>query len=183
MSTLPLRDGFADRAHQIVRDRVLTALPDLRPRTRLVLGVLLEGARHYSTARRPLAQLGVPCQTIVSRFYRASLPSPRDLVCAAHLAVFRQALDSAPGLSAAQASAMLGRIPQSMFKTLVAYTGAGFTAFRAEWPVSRLLSPWLDTAWGAFDALRPDEVRVVLDAQAPLVAVPSELADQLMEAA
>jgi AraC-like DNA-binding protein len=64
---------------------ILSALGEVPPDTRLFFDALIRLAPEVPTARQLATRLGVRCTTLMSRFSRAGLPSPKSYLAAVRL--------------------------------------------------------------------------------------------------
>lgn len=156
----------ASRAIARIRGPVLTALGQPSEDAKLFFEVLVQVAPETSTARRLCRRLEVRPSTLMSRFARASLPSPKAFLAAVRLLHAAYLFDS-PGLSVADVVYRLDySSPQSFGRHVRGSLGITATEFRRRFPfvkavdrfVALMVSPYA-TIWRSF--------RPLTSAQAP----------------
>ncbi len=139
---------------------LLQALPDAPPDARLLLEVMIRLAPVTPTVRRLALRLHVRPSTLMSRFARAGLPSPKNYLAAVRL-LHAALLFEEPGLSIADVAYRLEySSPQSFGRHLRSMLGITSGEFRRRFPfpaaverfVELMLAPYRE-AWGLFHPL------------------------------
>jgi AraC-like DNA-binding protein len=153
-----LRD-LVGRPASPVAARILTRLvPALRPATgdvRTFFEAVARLAPVLPTVRRLARQLRICPSTLMSRFYRASLPSPKTYLAGMRL-VHAAHLFANPGLSVADVAYRLDySSPQSLGRHLKAMLGVTAGEFRRRFPFEVALERYVDLLITPYrDALR-----------------------------
>jgi AraC-like DNA-binding protein len=162
-----LRNAMCDDRirHAFMHEALKTVLADLA-RAR---GGCSDGAvRFFSTIFEPrvasskavAAHLGVRPSTLISRFYRAGLPSPKRYATFARLTWAAHFAETTDASYRAIAYRLGASSPQSFGRTLRAFLGVSSTEFRADFSAramldhfrAQLIAPYADIL-GAFDPL------------------------------
>lgn len=143
-----------------IQGPVLAALGQVPPDTRLFFEVLIRLAPDINTARQLADQLSVRSTTLVSRFNRASLPSPKSYLAAmrlVHAALFFER----PGYSLADVAYRLDySSPQSFGRHVRALLGITSSELRRRFPfptalerfIELMVLPYRET-WSTFQPL------------------------------
>ncbi|MDX2193518.1 MAG: helix-turn-helix transcriptional regulator [Gemmatimonadales bacterium] len=154
-----LVDHPASRATSAIQHAVFTALPVLPPDARLFLEAMIRHAPDHCTVRDLCARLGLRSTTLVSRFARHGLPSPKHHLSALRL-VHAAFLFQDRGLSVADvAYRMQYSSPQSFARHVRHFLGVSTTEFRRrhdfasvlERFIAQLVRPYA----GRWERLRP----------------------------
>ena len=153
------------RAVARIQGPVLTALGDSTRDTLLFFEVLIRLAPEVGTVRRLCRRLQVRPSTLMSRFSRAALPSPKAFLAAVRL-LHAAYLFESPGLSVADVVYRLEySSPQSFGRHVRASRGITATEFRARFPFARALDRFVThmiiphaTTWCVFNPLTPEAV-------------------------
>ena len=132
------------RAAARIQGPVLAALDDTPPDARLFVEAVIRLAPETPTVRRLSARLYVRPSTLMSRFARAGLPSPKTYLAAVRLLHAAQLFEE-PGLSIADVAYRLDySSPQSFGRHLRSMLGITSSEFRRRFPfplaVERFLS-------------------------------------------
>lgn len=147
----------ATHAGARIRGAILAALEDLTPDGRLFLEALVRLAPELTTVRALAAQLGVGTSTLVSRFARQGLPSPKAYLAAVRLlhasALFERGAQSVADV----AYRMEYSSPQSFGRHLRTLLGLTAGEFRRRYPfpdaldrfVQRMVVPYREE-WRGF---------------------------------
>ncbi len=147
-----LRDPTTPTASRI-RGRVLPELHGATPSCRVFFDAIIRLAPSTGTVRALADRLGVSTSTLMSRFFRARLPSPKRYLAAVRL-LYAAGLLSAPGLSIADVAYRLEySSPQSFGRHLRSVLGITAAAFRQRYDlelalgdfVARLIVPYRPT--------------------------------------
>lgn len=164
------------RAAARILARVTEALPDLTPDGRYFLETLVRSGSHLPVVRKLAAEIGVRPSTIVSRFARAGLPSPKSYLAGVRLVHAAHLFDS-EGMAIADVAYRLEySSPQSFGRHLRTMLGITCGEFRRRFPfavaadrfVRLLIAPYAE-AWSRFHPLeRVPEGRVLPDDPAAL---------------
>jgi AraC-like DNA-binding protein len=150
----------ASRGVARIQRPLLEALADAPPDARLLLEVMIRLAPTTPTVRRLASRLHVRPSTLMSRFARAGLPSPKNYLAAVRL-LHAALLFEEPGLSIADVAYRLEySSPQSFGRHLRSMLGITSGEFRRRFPfavaverfVQLMLVPYLD-AWRVFHPL------------------------------
>jgi len=122
---------------------ILTALADAPPDARLFFEALIRCAPHHLTVRQLARTLHVPSSTLLSRFQRAGLPSPKSYLAALRLLHAALLLEDA-GRSVADVSYRLEySSPQSFGRHVRAMLGVTASEFRRRLPFPVALDRFL----------------------------------------
>jgi AraC-like DNA-binding protein len=122
---------------------LLTALGDAPPDARLFFEALVRAAPHHVTVRHLARTLHLPASTLVSRFQRAGLPSPKSYLAALRL-LHAALLLEAEGRSVADVAHRLEySSPQSFGRHVRAMLGVTATEFRRRLPFPVALDRFL----------------------------------------
>jgi AraC-like DNA-binding protein len=150
----------ATRAAARIQAPVLAALADAPPDARLFMEALIRLAPSTPTVRQLAARLHVRPSTLMSRFARAALPSPKNYLAAVRLLHAAQLFEE-PGLSIADVAYRLEySSPQSFGRHLRSLMGLTSTEFRRRFPFPAALARFIDLmvtpyreAWETFHPL------------------------------
>lgn len=143
-----------------VQGPVLRALGDVPPDTRLFFEALIRLAPEVPTARQLADRLGVRCTTLMSRFSRAGLPSPKSYLAAVRL-VHATLLFERPGYTVADVAYRLDySSPQSFGRHVRALLGITSSELRRRYSfdlaverfVAVMVKPYLEV-WAGFRPL------------------------------
>ena len=152
----------ASRAVARIQGPILDALVEAPADTRLFIEAMIRLAPETPTVTNLAQRLYVRPSTLMSRFARAGLPSPKNYLAAVRL-LHAAYLFEAAGLSVADVSYRLEySSPQSFGRHLRAMLGVTAIEFRRRFPfpvalqrfVDLLIAPYL-TIWRAFRPLVP----------------------------
>jgi AraC-like DNA-binding protein len=122
---------------------ILAALADAPPDARLFFEVLIRSAPHHLTVRHLARTLHVPPSTLLSRFQRAGLPSPKSYLAALRLLHAALLLEE-QGRSVADVSYRLEySSPQSFGRHVRAMLGVTASEFRRRLPFPVALDRFL----------------------------------------
>ena len=144
-----------------IQGPVLTALPEVAPDTRLFLEAMIRFAPDTPTVRNLARRLGVRPSTLMSRFARADLPSPKSYLAAIRLLHAAQLFEDS-GLSIADVAYRLEySSPQSFGRHVRSLLGITSTEFRHRFPfpvaverfVTLLIAPYA-AIWERFHPLQ-----------------------------
>ena len=144
-----------------IQGPVLAALADVTPDTRIFLEAMIRLAPDTPTVRNLSRRLGVRPSTLMSRFARADLPSPKSYLAAIRLLHAAQAFEDA-GLSIADVAYRLEySSPQSFGRHVRSLLGITSTEFRHRFPfpvaverfVTLLIAPYA-AVWERFHPLQ-----------------------------
>jgi AraC-like DNA-binding protein len=117
-----------------IQGPLLAALAGAPPDTRLFFEALVRLAPETPTARELAARLGVRCTTLMSRFSRANLPSPKSYLAAMRL-VHATLLFERPGYTLADVAYRLEySSPQSFGRHVRALLGITSSELRRRFP-------------------------------------------------
>ena len=153
------------RAAAQIQGPVLTALGQATEDARQFFEVLIQVAPDTSTVRKLCRRLDIRPSTLMSRFARAGLPSPKGFLASVRLLHAAYLFDS-PGLSVADVVYRLDySSPQSFGRHVRASLGITATEFRRRFPfrkavnrfVALMVTPYVATL-RAFHPLTPDRV-------------------------
>lgn len=138
---------------------VLEALPSLPPDARIFLEVLIRVAPEVPSARTIAARLHLKPSTLISRFVRAGLPSPKTYLAAVRLLYAAQYFEGG-GRSVSDVAYRLDcSSPQSFGRTLRAMLGITPGEFRRRYPfpvaLSRFLAQLIAPYRGIWATFRP----------------------------
>jgi AraC-like DNA-binding protein len=143
-----------------IQQPVLIALGEVPPDTRLFFEALIRLAPDIPTARQLAERLGVRSTTLMSRFVRAGLPSPKNYLAAmrlVHAALFFER----PGYTVADVAYRLDySSPQSFGRHVRALLGITSSELRRRFPfgqaverfIGLMVTPYLET-WRGFRPL------------------------------
>ena len=144
-----------------IQGPVLSALKEVTPDTRIFLEAMIRLAPDTPTVRNLSKRLGVRPSTLMSRFARAELPSPKSYLAAIRLLHAAQLFED-PGLSIADVAYRLEySSPQSFGRHVRSLLGITSTEFRHRFPfpvaverfVTLLIEPYA-TVWERFHPLQ-----------------------------
>lgn len=139
-----LVSGPAPLAGARIQAPILELLADAPPDTRLFFEVLIRIAPTITTVRKLCTALQVRPSTLMSRFGRAGLPSPKSYLAAMRLLHASLMLEEA-GLSVADVAYRLDySSPQSFGRHLRALMGVSGTEFRRRFPFTVALGRYVD---------------------------------------
>lgn len=150
----------ASRAVARIQGAVLGALPILTTDGRLFLETLIRAAPETPTVRRLTSRLGTRPSTLMSRFNRAELPSPKNYLASVRLLHAAHLFESR-GLSIADVSYRMDySSPQSFGRHLRTMLGVTSSEFRARFPfpealarfIALMITPYAAT-WRTFHPL------------------------------
>ena len=134
----------ASRSVARIQAPVLEALGDLPPDARLFLEALVRLAPEAPTVRLLAHRLAVRPSTLMSRFGRAGLPSPKNYLAAVRL-LHASLLFEAAGLSVADVAYRLEySSPQSFGRHLRAMLGITASEFRQRFPFSAAMAHFIE---------------------------------------
>lgn len=127
-----------------IQGPIIAVLGDAPPDTRLFFEALVRLAPDISTARQLASELGLRSTTLVSRFCRAGLPSPKSYLAAmrlVHAALFFER----PGYSLADVAYRLDySSPQSFGRHVRALLGITSSELRRRFPFPIALERFID---------------------------------------
>ena len=124
--------------------RIIPALDGATPGSRLFFHTLIRLAPTVGTVRALARRLNVRPSTFMSRFFRATLPSPKRYLAATRL-VYATALFESRGLSIADVAYRLSySSPQSFGRHVRALSGLTAGAYRAAWTFDDALHDFCD---------------------------------------
>ncbi len=144
-----------------IQGPVLAAITDITPDTRVFLEAMIRLAPDTPTVRNLSKRLGVRPSTLMSRFARAELPSPKSYLAAIRLLHAAQLFEDS-GISIADVAYRLEySSPQSFGRHVRSLLGITSTEFRHRFPfpvaverfVTLLIAPYA-TIWGRFHPLQ-----------------------------
>jgi AraC-like DNA-binding protein len=128
------------RAASRIQGPVFDALPNLPPDARLFLEAVIRLAPETSTVRDLSRRLGVRPSTLMSRFARSGLPSPKSYLAAFRLLHAAQLFEDA-GLSIADVAHRLDySSPQSFGRHMRSLLGITSSEFRTRFPFPAALA-------------------------------------------
>ncbi|HEX9892101.1 MAG TPA: AraC family transcriptional regulator [Actinomycetota bacterium] len=134
----------ATRAAARILAPLLEAMPDLTPDARLFLEAMVRLAPSTPAVRTVARRLGISCSTLMSRFQRADLPSPKNYLAAIRLLHVSQLLDGG-GLSVCDVAYRLEySSPQSLSRHLRVSLGITATEFRRRFSFETAMGRFLD---------------------------------------
>jgi AraC-like DNA-binding protein len=143
-----------------IQGPVLLALGDVPPDTRIFFEALIRLAPDLATARMLADRLAVRCTTLVSRFARAGLPSPKSYLATMRLVHAAQFFER-PGYTVADVAYRLDySSPQSFGRHVRALLGITSSELRRRFPfdvavqrfIALMVEPYRDI-WGTFRPL------------------------------
>lgn len=143
-----------------IQGPVIQALGDVPPDTRLFFEALIRLAPDLASARHLTEKLGVRCTTLMSRFARAGLPSPKSYLASVRL-VHATLLFERPGYTVADVAYRLDySSPQSFGRHVRALLGITSSELRRRFPFAVALDRFIDLmvtpyreAWSRFRPL------------------------------
>ena len=150
----------ATRAVARIQGPILDTIPDAPPDARLFIEALVRLAPETPTVRRLAERLFVRPSTLMSRFVRSGLPSPKNYLAAVRL-LHASLLFEVAGLSVADVAYRLEySSPQSFGRHLRAMLGITASEFRSRFPfplaldrfVERMVLPYA-AIWREFHPL------------------------------
>ncbi|MGD8869498.1 MAG: helix-turn-helix domain-containing protein [Gemmatimonadales bacterium] len=122
-----------------IRGRVMPVLDDATPPCRAYFDALIRLAPVTGTVRAMAERIGVSCSTLMSRFFRAQLPSPKRYLAVVRL-LYAAGLFKAPALSIADVAYRLEySSPQSFGRHLRSVLGITAAAFRQRYTLETAL--------------------------------------------
>ncbi len=134
----------ASPAAQGILTRILPALAGVPEDTRLLFEAVVRLAPAVTTVRALARHVRVTPSTLMSRFYRVGLPSPKNYLAAMRL-LHAAYLFQNPGLSVADVSYRLDySSPQSFSRHLKVVLGVSAGEFRRRFPFEVALQRFLD---------------------------------------
>ncbi len=150
----------ASRAAARITARVLSALPELPADTRLFLEIMIRVAPTTPVARHLAGQARMRPSTLMSRFQRANLPSPKTYMAAIRLLYAAQYFENDALSVADVAYRLVYSSPQSLGRHLRAMLGITASEFRRRFTfdsaidrfVALLIVPFV-RQWMAFHPL------------------------------
>jgi AraC-like DNA-binding protein len=126
-----------------IQGPVFAALGPVPPDARLFLEALIRLAPELATARALTERLGVRCTTLMSRFARAGLPSPKSYLAAVRL-VHAALLFERPGYTVADVAYRLDySSPQSFGRHVRALLGITSSELRRRFPFEAALARFI----------------------------------------
>lgn len=127
-----------------IQQPVLLALGEVPPDTRLFFEALIRLAPDIPTARQLADRVGVRCTTLMSRFGRAGLPSPKSYLAAmrlVHAALFFER----PGYTVADVAYRLDySSPQSFGRHVRALLGITTSELRRRFPFEQAVTRFIE---------------------------------------
>jgi len=127
-----------------IQGPVLSALGEIPPDARLFLEALIRFAPDLATARELTERLGVRCTTLMSRFARAGLPSPKSYLAAVRL-IHATLLFQRSGYTVADVAYRLDySSPQSFGRHVRALLGITSSELRRRFPFEVALQRFID---------------------------------------
>jgi len=146
----------ATRAVARIQGPILDALADAPPDARLFMEALVRLAPETPTVRRLADRLYVRPSTLMSRFVRSGLPSPKNYLAAVRL-LHAALLFETDGLSVADVAYRLEySSPQSFGRHLRAMLGITASEFRSRFPFPTALASFVDRLLGPYHAIWRD---------------------------
>lgn len=145
----------ATRAAARIQGPIVQALGDAPPETRIFFEVLVRLAPSTLTVRRLAHDLSVRPSTLMSRFQRAGLPSPKNYLAGIRLLHAAQLFEN-PALSVADVAYRLDfSSPQSLGRHLRAMLGITSSEFRHRFPfpvalerfIALMITPYRDVLY------------------------------------
>ena len=144
---------------------VFSALPELPPDARVFLEVLIRLAPETPAVRSLARKLGTKPSTLMSRFSRAGLPSPKTYLAAIRLLYAAQFFEGGGRSVADVAYRLECSSPQSFGRTLRAMLGITPGEFRLRFPFPTALTRFLaqmvipyERTWAGFHPLKSGSV-------------------------
>lgn len=133
----------ASRAAARILGPLLDAMPDLAPDARLFLEAMVRLAPSTPAVRTIATQLGIRPSTLMSRFQRARLPSPKNYLAAIRLLHVSQLLDGG-GLSVCDVAYRLEySSPQSLSRHMRSSLGITASEFRRRYSFEGAMTRFL----------------------------------------
>ncbi len=127
-----------------IQGPLLETLGDIPPDARLFLEALVRFAPDVATARELSEKIGVRCTTLMSRFVRAGLPSPKSYLAAMRL-VHAALLFERPGYTVADVAYRLDySSPQSFGRHVRALLGITSSELRRRFPFETALHRFIE---------------------------------------
>jgi AraC-like DNA-binding protein len=127
-----------------IQGPVFEALGPVPADARVLLEALIRLAPDLATARELTARLGVRCTTLMSRFARAGLPSPKSYLAAVRL-LHATLLFERPGYTVADVAYRLDySSPQSFGRHVRALLGITSSELRRRFPFELALARFID---------------------------------------
>jgi AraC-like DNA-binding protein len=127
-----------------IQGPVFEALGPVPADARVLLEALIRLAPDLATARELTARLGVRCTTLMSRFARAGLPSPKSYLAAVRL-LHATLLFERPGYTVADVAYRLDySSPQSFGRHVRALLGITSSVLRRRFPFELALARFID---------------------------------------
>jgi AraC-like DNA-binding protein len=126
-----------------IQGPVLAALADAPPDVRLFFEALIRVAPHHVTVRQLARTLRLRPSTLLSRFQRAQLPSPKSYLAALRLLHAAQLFEDAGRSVADVAYRLEYSSPQSFGRHVRAMLGVTATEFRRRFPFPAALERFL----------------------------------------
>lgn len=134
----------ASRAAARILGPLFDAVPDLTPDARLFLEAMVRLAPSTPVVRTVAQRLGIRPSTLMSRFQRAELPSPKNYLAAIRLLHVSQLLDGG-GLSVCDVAYRLEySSPQSLSRHLRISLGITATEFRRRFSFEAAMARFLE---------------------------------------
>jgi AraC-like DNA-binding protein len=130
--------------------RVMDEIAQMTPDLRHFLEVLIYGAPRASTVRVLAPAVGVRVTTLVSRFVRAGLPTPKQYLVATRLLYVAAMFDEERMTVGAVAYRLRYASPQSLGRHLRLELGITPSEFRARHPFNAWLDRYIATVVGPF---------------------------------
>lgn len=138
-----LLDGPGSPSVARLQGPILAALGDVPPDARLFFEAIIRGAPNHVTVRRLARTLHLPTSTLLSRFQRAGLPSPKSYLAAVRLLHAALLLED-EGRSVADVAYRLEySSPQSFGRHVRAMLGVTASEFRRRLPFPVALDRFL----------------------------------------
>jgi AraC-like DNA-binding protein len=133
--------------------RVVDEIAEMTPDLRHFLEVLIYGAPRASTIRALAPAVGVRVTTLVSRFVRAGLPTPKQYLVATRLVYVAAMFDEERMTVGAVAYRLRYASPQSLGRHLRLELGITPSEFRARYPFNVWLDRYIATVVSPFVAI------------------------------
>jgi AraC-like DNA-binding protein len=138
-----LVEGPGTPASARLQGPILTALQDAPPDAKLFFEALIRCAPHHVTVRQLSRTLHLPASTLLSRFQRAGLPSPKSYLAALRLLHAALLLEDKGRSVADVAHRLEYSSPQSFGRHVRAVLGVTATEFRRRLPFPVALDRFL----------------------------------------
>jgi AraC-like DNA-binding protein len=138
-----LIEGPGTPASARLQGPILGALDEAPPDTRLFFEALIRSAPHHVTVRQLARTLHLPASTLLSRFQRAGLPSPKSYLAALRLLHAALLLEDRGRSVADVAHRLEYSSPQSFGRHVRAMLGVTATEFRRRLPFPVALDRFL----------------------------------------